>query len=241
MAPNSTMHLLLLEDENNVGSTVKERLSLEGFDVTWAQTVADAKTALQTQAYALALLDVNLPDGSGFDVGKLIRARYPSIAMVFLTAAGTTEDRIHGLELGAEDYIVKPFNFKELHLRIQNVLKRIQFIHQNLSTHEEVQIGKALVRFNQYEIVENTDSKKDGEKHHLSHKECALLKLLYDKRGQVVSRDEILNLVWSEDEYPTPRTIDNFVLRLRKLLEPDVNVPTVIRSVRGVGYLMEKE
>jgi two-component system alkaline phosphatase synthesis response regulator PhoP len=228
-------NLLLLEDEVNVGSTVKDRLSIEGYDVTWAHTLAEAKTALQGQTFALALLDVNLPDGSGFDIGRLIRQKHPSMAVVFLTAAGTPEDRIHGLELGAEDYIVKPFNFKELSLRIQNVLKRIQFIKQNVTHDFELQIGRASVHFNQYEIV------ADGEKHHLSHKECALLKLLYEKRGQVVSRDEILNVVWSEDEYPTPRTIDNFVLRLRKLIEPDANVPSVIRSVRGIGYLMERD
>lgn len=227
--------ILLLEDEVNVGSTVKDRLSIEGYEVYWAHTIADAKTALQSGPFSLALLDVNLPDGSGFDIGRLIRQKHPSMAVVFLTAAGTTEDRIHGLELGAEDYIVKPFNFKELLLRIQNVLKRIQFIKENVQQDFELHIGRAVVHFNQYEIVAG------GEKHHLSHKECALLKLLYEKRGQVVSRDEILDVVWSEDEYPTPRTIDNFVLRLRKLIEPDANVPSVIRSVRGIGYLMERE
>jgi len=227
--------LLLLEDEVNVGSTVKDRLTIEGYTVTWAQRISEARSALQSQSFALALLDVNLPDGSGFDIGRLIRQKYPSMAVVFLTAAGTPEDRIHGLELGAEDYIVKPFHFKELLLRVQNAMKRIQFIKENVAHDSELQIGRAVVYFNQYEIA------VDGEKHHLSHKECALLKLLYEKRGQVVSRDEILDVVWSEDEYPTPRTIDNFVLRLRKLIEPDANTPSVIRSVRGIGYLMERE
>ena len=227
--------ILLLEDEINVGSTVRDRLTLEGFEVNWVSTVQEAKQSIQTGNYSLALLDVNLPDGNGFDVGKLIRQRYAKTAIVFLTAAGSSEDRIHGLELGAEDYIVKPFNFKELLLRIQNVLKRIQFVKSEGDADISIPLGRAAVRFNQYEIT------VDGEKHHLSHKECALLKLLYEKRGHVVSRDEILNLVWSEDEYPTPRTIDNFVLRLRKLIEPDANSPTLIRSVRGVGYLMEKE
>ena len=225
--------ILLLEDEVNVGSTLKDRLTSDGFDVSWAQTVNQAQSFLSHHSFALALLDVQLPDGSGFEIGESIRKNHPSIAMVFLTAAGTAEDRIHGLELGAEDYVVKPFNFKELLLRIQNVLKRAQFITKNIEKNEEIKIGKATVKFNQYEILVGP------EKHHLSHKECALLKILYDKRGTVVSRDEILNLVWSDDEYPTPRTIDNFILRLRKLIEPDINVPSVIRSVRSVGYLME--
>ena len=228
------LSLLLLEDELNVGSTLKDRLEREGFAVSWAKSIAEAKTMITDQTFALSLLDVNLPDGSGFDLGRILRQSHPSTAMVFLTAAGTPEDRIHGLELGAEDYIVKPFNFKELTLRIQNVLKRIQFIGQNLEQNTEVKLGKGSIKFSQYEI------ESGGEKHHLSHKECALLKLLYDKRGSVVSRDEILNLVWSEDEYPTPRTIDNFILRLRRLIEPNPNEPTLIRSVRGIGYLMEK-
>ena len=226
--------VLLLEDEVNVGSTLKDRLSIEGLEVLWAQNLKEAREALQNHTFALALLDVNLPDGSGFDIGKLIRDRHASTAVVFLTAANTPDDRVHGLELGAEDYIVKPFHFKELMLRIQNVLKRIQFVKTPVSAEPEVSIGRAKVRFNQYELTSN------DQKHHLSHKECALLKLLYEKHGQVVSRDEILNLIWSEDEYPTPRTIDNFVLRLRKLVETDLNSPTVIRSVRGVGYLLER-
>lgn len=226
--------LLLLEDEINVGSTLKDRLTTEGFDISWAHTLQEAKELLSQQSFLLALLDVNLPDGSGFDVGKLIRDRFPSTAVVFLTAANTSDDRIHGLELGAEDYIAKPFHFKELLLRVQNVLKRIHFVGDSPSSESSVEIGKASVRFQQYELT------SENQTHHLSHKECALLKLLFEKRGQVVSRDEILDLVWSEDEYPTPRTIDNFILKLRKLVEPDLNTPSVIRSVRGVGYLLER-
>lgn len=227
-------NILLLEDEINVGSTLKERLVLEGFEVTWSQTVTDAKAQLDCKDFSLAILDVNLPDGSGFDIGKVVRDRFARTAVMFLTAAGTSDDRIHGLELGAEDYIVKPFHFKELLLRIQNVLKRIQFVSGFEASSPEVWVGRARVRFQQYELTVG------HEKHHLSHKECALLKLLYEKRGQVVSRDEILNLIWNEDEYPTPRTIDNFILRLRKLVEPDLNSPSALRSVRGIGYLMEK-
>ncbi len=224
--------LFLLEDEINVGSTLKTRLEHEGYLVEWATAVKECENKLSSD-FSLALLDVNLPDGSGFEVAKLIREKHPAMAIVFLTAAGTPENRIQGLELGAEDYVVKPFNFKELVLRIQNALKRVQYINQ-ASEQNEITIGKAKVYFSQYEIL------SDHERSHLSHKECALLKLLYEKRGNVVSRDDILNLIWSEDEYPTPRTIDNFVLRLRKLIEPNPEIPSIIRSVRGVGYLMEK-
>jgi two-component system alkaline phosphatase synthesis response regulator PhoP len=231
MAPE----LLLLEDEANVGSTLQDRLGLEGFTVRWAKSVEEAKSALEGGSFRIALLDVNLPDGSGFDVARKIRDQHPKTAVVFLTAAGTPEDRIHGLELGAEDYVVKPFHFKELVLRIQNVLKRARFVADGPTPEPRVKIGRCVVNFQEYQL------EAEGRKVALSHKECALLKLLYEKRGQVVSRDEILDLVWSEDEYPTPRTVDNFIVRLRKLVEPDAENPTLIRSVRGVGYLLEKE
>ena len=228
-------NLLFLEDEINVGSTLRDRLQFEGFQITWVQTIAEAKKSLESADFPLAILDVNLPDGNGFDIGKLIRDRFPSTAVMFLTAAATPEERIHGLELGAEDYIVKPFHYKELFLRIKKILSRAKYIQDRSPGELEIVIGRGKVRFHQYEVI------VDGARNTLTHKECALLKLLYVKRGQVVSRDDILNLVWSEDEYPTPRTIDNFVLRLRKMLEPDSNNPTLIRSVRGVGYLLETE
>ena len=227
--------LLLLEDELNVGSTLQDRLSHEGFELVWAKNVSEARSALQDGRFQLALLDVNLPDGNGFDVARLIRDTHPKTAVVFLTAAGSPDDRIHGLELGAEDYIVKPFHFKELLLRIQNVLKRASFVESSKSPDAPIQIGHARVSFSEYQLT------IEGARYPLSHKECTLLKLLFEKRGQVVSRDEILNLVWSEDEYPTPRTIDNFILRLRKFIEPDPENPVHIRSVRGVGYLLEKD
>ncbi len=230
-----TPDLLLLEDEWNVGSTLQDRLGLEGFSVKWAKTATEACSSLENGSFRLALLDVNLPDGSGFDVARFLRDRHPRTAVIFLTAAGTPEDRIHGLELGAEDYVVKPFHFKELVLRIQNVLKRARFVTEGTAPGPKVAIGRASVNFHEYLI------EVDGKKLPLSHKECTLLKLLYEKRGTVVSRDEILDLVWSEDEYPTPRTVDNFIVRLRKLIEPDAETPTLIRSVRGVGYLLEKE
>lgn len=223
--------VLLLEDEINVGSTVKDRLLLEGFGLDWAQSLAQAKEYLASSNYDLAILDVQLPDGSGFDMGRFIRDRHPTTAVIFLTAAGSPEDRIHGLELGAEDYITKPFHFKELLLRVKKVLERALYTREPRNA--EVRIGKGLVRFHQYQI------EVEGKTHTLTHKECALLKLLYERRGQVVSRDDILNIVWSENEYPTPRTIDNFVLRLRKLLEPSPDDPSLIRSVRGVGYTLE--
>ena len=225
---NSISRLLVLEDEKNIGLTLVERLQLEGFEVVWVRSIEEGRIEVAKRRFDLALLDVGLPDGSGFDLAKEIRAKSPATATLFLTAHGLPEDRVRGLELGAEDYVVKPFHFKELLLRIRNALKRAS----TLSWVDQVQVGAAEVNFGKFE------ARVQGVSHSLTHKEIALLKLLYERRGNVVSRDDILNQVWSETEFPTARTVDNFIMRLRRLVEIDPENPQVIKSVRGVGYLL---
>jgi DNA-binding response OmpR family regulator len=223
--------LLVVEDEKNVGSTLVERLNKEGFVVHWASTVAQALEQIHSQVFDLAILDVGLPDGSGFDVAALLRKKQPGTAVIFLTAFGNAEDRIRGLELGAEDYVVKPFHLKELILRIRNGLKRARFVSpMSAGAREVVQVGKAKIYFLRFE------AEVSGQMIPLSHKEVALLKLLTERKGQVVSRDEILNHAWSEDEFPTPRTVDNFIMRIRRLVEKNPEEPEVIKSIRGIGY-----
>lgn len=233
MAERQTARLLVLEDEKNVGSTLVERLQREGFDVTWSTTCEDAKLQISQRKFDLALLDVGLPDGSGFEVAQSVRNRNRSTAIIFLTAFGNPEDRVKGLELGAEDYVVKPFHLKELLLRVQNGLKRARYLAAETDA-GTVQVGRAIIRFSAFE------ADVEGTLHSLTHKECALLKLLVDRRGKVLSRDEILNEVWSEDEFPSSRTVDNFIMRLRRLVERDPENPQVIRSVRGIGYQLSE-
>lgn len=234
MAELRPARILVVEDERNLATTLVERLEREKFEVLWAPTASDALREAKADRFDLALLDVGLPDASGFSVAQNLREFSRDTAIIFLTAMGNPEDRIKGLELGAEDYIVKPFHFKELLLRVQNVLKRARGMREQTSA-PQVQIGRALIRFNAFEAV------VDGQAQSLTHKECALLKLLVDRRGQVVSRDEILNEVWSRDEYPSPRTVDNFILKLRKLVEKNPEHPELIRSARGVGYILSEE
>ena len=239
MVEQQRAQILVVEDEKNVGSTLIERLRKEGFEVTWAQTAEEAELEISRRKFELALMDVGLPDGSGFEVAKKLRSRQRSTAIIFLTAFGNPEDRVKGLELGAEDYIVKPFHFKELLLRIQNGLKRARYL-SGASRQDGVRIGRAVIHFSKFEaVIGEADAPK--ETHSLTHKECTLLKLLVDRRAQVVSRDEILNEVWSESEFPTARTVDNFIMRLRRLVETDAESPQVIRSVRGVGYQLTEE
>jgi two-component system, OmpR family, alkaline phosphatase synthesis response regulator PhoP len=226
-------HLLVVEDERNVAETLIERLGAAGFAVTRADSLASARRAIAEGSFQLAILDVGLPDGSGFELARQLRARAPATAIVFLTAHANPEDRIRGLELGADDYVAKPFHFRELLLRIQNCLKRAQDLAQVPGEMRgQVHIGRALVDFERFVAT------VDGATQALTHKECAVLRLLAERVGKAVSRDEMLDRAWSADEFPTSRTIDNFIVRLRRLVEVDAADPRVIRSIRGVGYLL---
>ena len=226
--------LLMVEDDPNVARTLAQRLGSSGFAVTHAASVAAARRALAAQRFDLALLDVGLPDGSGLDVARSLREHSPATALVFLTAHGEPEQRIEGLELGADDYVTKPFVFRELLLRLQNVLGRARALRQSVAgAGASVRIGRATVDFAQFRAT------VDGQVQPLTHKECSVLRLLHERAGTAVTRDEILDRAWSADEFPTSRTVDNFILRLRRLIEADPANPTTLRSIRGVGYLLE--
>ena len=225
--------LLVVEDDRNVGATLVERLCAAGYRVTLAESAERARQAWRAQPPQLVLLDVGLPDGNGFDLAVELRAAVPQSALIFLTAHGNPDDRVRGLELGADDYLTKPFHFRELLLRIQNCLKRAQDLAELPGEMRGVvRIGRARVDFERF------SAEADGITHALTHKECAVLRLLASRVGKAVSRDEILDRAWSADEFPTSRTVDNFIVRLRRLVEPDADEPRVIRSIRGVGYLL---
>lgn len=211
--------LLLVEDEENVGATLKSLLEGERYNVTWAKTKKEALADIKTLPFDIALLDVNLPDGNGFQIAENLK----DTAILFLTAMSDAQDRVRGLQMGAEDYIIKPFHFQELCLRIQNAMKRKSFIREAGVVH----IGKAKVDFARFTI--------NGKK--IAAKEINLLKLLYDRRGKVVSRDEILNHVWPREAYPSSRTVDNFIMNLRKQL----GHADSIQSIRGVGYQLQDD
>jgi two-component system alkaline phosphatase synthesis response regulator PhoP len=231
---STAVRILVVEDEPNVGRTLTERLAAEGYNIEWAHNASEALTASSGPAFDLALLDVGLPDQSGFDLAATLRERHPRTAIVFLTAFGTPEDRVRGLELGAEDYIVKPFHYKELLLRIENALRRAKLLASAETRYERpLLVGRARIDLNRMEATAG------DEKVSLTHKECAVLTLLLEKQGAVLARDEILDRAWAPDEFPTPRTVDNFIVRLRRLIEPDPAAPQVIRSVRGVGYQLD--
>lgn len=213
--------LLLVEDDLSLGETLRERLEREGYEVAWAETQESAERIFDTRNFELIILDVGLPDGSGFEFARRVRAKKMT-PFIFVTAMNSAEHRLEGYEIGAEEYIPKPFHLKELLLRIRHVL--------NTHPHQDdVRAGDRMIDLSAQAIVGPS-----GEKEFLPARDFQLLKLLIQSAPKVVSRDEILNAVWGEDRYPNHRTIDNAIVRLRQALGD--NGGRFIRSVRGVGY-----
>lgn len=222
--------ILLVEDEEHLADAITLNLELENHQVVWVNSGKKALDVFKSERFDLILLDVMLPEVDGFTVCETIRLENGQIPILMMTAKGASSDRITGLKIGADDYLVKPFDLEELLLRVNKLLKR-----SVESTKDELlkyAIGTTChVDFKSFEITD-TKSKKQV----LSKREILLLKLLIEKEGQVVSRQEILEKVWGYDVYPSTRTIDNFILAYRKYFEPNPKEPKHFHSVRGVGY-----
>lgn len=222
------MRILLVEDEENIRETLKLNLELEDYEVI---TVGDGKDVIKTfkdQHFDLILLDIMLPEVDGLQLCEQIRLINTDIPIIFITAKDTPNDKIAGLKRGADDYITKPFNLEELLLRVQILLKRSQ--KQTSVSLDEFTFGDNYVNFKTY------DAKGEQGAFKLTKKESMLMKLLIERRGEVVSRQQILQSVWGYDVYPSTRTIDNFILSFRKYFEKDPRNPVYIHSVRGIGY-----
>lgn len=214
--------LLLLEDDSSLGATLQERLKKEGHTVEWCQNLKNAYEQLESRQFDLAILDVGLPDGSGFDLAEAIRKKYKT-PFIFMTAASDAENRLQGFELGAEEFIPKPFHLRELLLRVKHVL------HDHIEETEVMQLTDQTVDFSSMRVV-----KKTGQSFTLTQKENKILKILIQHSPNVISREKILDEVWGEDKYPTNRTVDNIILKLRQVLGKEDGA--CIQSVRGVGY-----
>jgi len=222
--------ILLVEDESSLLETIKLNLELEGYAV---QTAKDGKSALKhfkNERFNLVILDVMLPEMDGFTVCESIRLVNPDIPVLFLTAKNTTADRLTGLKIGGDDYLSKPFNLEELLLRVQILLRRSMRPADGGQIVQEVQIGDKTVNFSLLEIMNGGDTIK------LTKKEALLLKLLVERKNEVVSREHILETVWGYDIFPSTRTIDNFIVSFRKYFEKDPANPRFFQSVRGIGY-----
>lgn len=223
--------ILLVEDEEHLLKTMLLNLELEGYEVKTANNGIEALKKFRSSLPDLILLDVMLPELNGFDVCEEIRKENTGIPILFLTAKGTSEDKIRGLKLGADDYLTKPFNLEELLLRIQILLKRYTPATDKAKSIERYTFDENEINFITYEIKGAT-----GAKTEISKREIALLKLLIERKGQVVSRETILDEVWGTDAFPSSRTIDNYILAFRKYFEKNQKEPKHFHSIRGVGY-----
>ena len=225
--------VLVVEDESHIADGIRINLELEGYEVEIAQ---DGPTAIEMyRDFDLIVLDVMLPGIDGLTVCQRIRREGSRVPVLFLTARDQDTDRIAGLEAGGDDYLTKPFNLRELLLRIRGMFRRQDWYNSGELVNSQLAFGASKVDFKTYEGV------GPHGRMELTQKEIMLLKLLAENEGQVVSRDRILNSVWGYDVFPTTRTVDNFILRLRKYFEPDPRTPVHIHTYRGVGYKFTRE
>lgn len=220
--------ILIVEDEAAMLAGLKDNLEIEGYTADTADNGQTGLAMIRENAYDLILLDVMLPFISGFDICKTVRKEGISTPIILLTAKGEEIDKVLGLELGADDYMTKPFSLRELLARIKAVLRRAE--PKSVKEEKDIIIGKLAVNFANYEAFQGITPVR------MSHKEYEFLNHLWQHRNKVVSRDDLLDNVWGSDYMPSSRTVDNFVLKLRQKIEADPNNPRIILTVHGVGY-----
>jgi DNA-binding response OmpR family regulator len=231
MAP---IHILVAEDDVHIREGLVDTLESEGYRVTSAADGRKASDLLKANTYDLILLDLMMPEKSGYDLCRDIRAKDKETPIIMLTAKGEEIDKVLGLELGADDYVTKPFGVHELLARISAVLRRSNRRPESDGASSampaEFPFGDAVVNTRQFRLI------KGGETVDLSEREVTLLHLFHSNPDEVLSRDKLLNDVWGIDYYGTTRTLDQHIAQLRKKVEPNPASPTFIHTVHGVGY-----
>lgn len=227
------MRILLVEDEENIRKVVKLNLELDDYEVITTDNGKDAMKYFQEQHFDLIILDIMLPEISGLQICEQIRLTDSETPIIFLTAKDSPPDRVAGLKKGADDYLAKPFNLEELQLRVKKLISRSQKTPK--LDMEYYEFGKNKVNFSTFE------AKGVNGDITLTKKEAMLLKLLIERKNEVVSRQQILQFVWGYDVYPSTRTIDNFILSFRKYFEENPKEPQFFKSVRGIGYKFLEE
>lgn len=226
--------ILLVEDELSLAEGIKLNLEMEGLPCEWTTRGDDALKRILADPYDLVILDVMLPGMDGFSVCERVREAKNHTPILFLTAKNSEDDRVHGFETGGDDYLGKPFQVRELLLRVRAILRREAW-YRNRSLAGRQRFGTHWVDF------ENFCGEGPNGPFTLGVKECMILKLLMENPGQVVSRDAILDKVWGEDASPTSRTVDNFIVRIRRCMETDPHHPRWVHTVRSVGYIFDPE
>lgn len=234
-AAGEPARVLLVEDEENLGAGIRFNLEAEGLEVDWTGDGEEALERIRDPSYQLVILDVMLPGADGFTLCEEARRNGVDTPVLFLTAKAGVDDRIRGLRAGGDDYLAKPFHLTELLLRVQAILRRRVW--------RAAEAAADVVRFgdNHFDFTAFSGASWDGQAQQLTQKEAMILKTLAEREGEVVSREDILDRVWGYEAFPSSRTIDNFVLRLRKRFEPDPERPRHFHTVRGVGYRFTAE
>jgi two-component system alkaline phosphatase synthesis response regulator PhoP len=223
-------HILIVDDEEHLADALAHNLQFEGFSTTIAYDGEEGLQLARTIQFDLVILDIMMPKLDGLEVCRRLRATGSKVPILFLTAKSADADRLLGLKVGADDYVAKPFLLEELILRIHGIFRRQEWYSTAPDEQELYRFGDNEVNFLTYEAATG------GRTVRLTEKECMLMKLLVERRNQVVSREEILERVWGYRFSTSSRTIDNFIVRLRRYFEPDPKNPQYIHSVRGVGY-----
>ena len=229
------INILLVEDEENLAHGLEYNLIEEGYKVSLAKDGREALKLFDENEFDLIVLDIMLPYFNGFEIAKHVREKHPQMPILMLTARTQVEDRVKGLELGADDYLTKPFHLKELLLRIKGMLKR-------KSWYQKVVIENPLYRFGENEInFENFKCTSGNKEFQLTSYEAMIMKYLIENKDKVVTRKELLENVWNMNPEVETRTVDNFIVRLRKYFEDDPSNPKYIVSVRSAGYIFQVE
>ena len=221
--------ILIIEDEESIQMALEDDFRLENYDVSVASEGLEGLTKAANPDIDLIILDIMLPGMNGFDICKKLRSQGIRTPVIMLTAKGQEIDRVVGLEIGADDYVTKPFSPRELQARVKAILRRME-TEPDGKTENLFHYGGLEVNFRKYEC------RKNGKEISLTAHEFDLLKYLIRNRGQVIKRDELLDEVWGKEVYVTPHTVDTHMANLRKKIEDDPSQPRFIISIRGVGY-----
>jgi len=230
---SSGIQVLVVEDDPHLAAGVLENLRAEGYAVAGAPDGEQALAWLAAHTCELIVLDVMLPGIDGFELCGRLRAQGNNTPVLFLTARGDPADRVRGLEAGGDDYLAKPFHLQEFLLRVRAIVRRWDWYRSASATE-----ATAVLRFGGNEVDFRAFRARgwNGEAHELTEKEAMILKVLAEQAGQIVSREDLLEKVWGYDVFPSTRTVDNFILRLRKRFERDPANPRHFLTVWGVGY-----
>lgn len=227
----SKPHILYVEDDETLSFVTKDNLEMNGFKVTHAKDGREAIQIFKKEIYDLCLVDVMLPHMDGYSVVEEIRSRHSEIPILFLTAKSLKEDKIHGLKLGADDYITKPFSIEELILKI-NVFLRRKYITSTMEL-SVLKVGQYVLDHDNLQLI------SDDHTDQMTKKEADLLKLLIQNKNKIVERGMILERLWGENDYFMGRSMDVFISRLRKYLKQDVSIN--IENIHGVGFRLNEK